>query len=144
MHHLSAAAVSFCLMSTVALADDLNIIVGFHGEADRAIFSRHGGAATTDLSALQAVAGHVPPGRLKALRSESGVAYVEEDLIRHTTGDFIPNDPYFGPNQSKELGLINAPASRLAGVVASGVRQVVNVVKAYSEKEESPAAPAAA
>ena len=33
------------------------------------------------------------------------------------------------------LGLLSAPASRLAGVVASGVRQVVNVVKAYSEKE---------
>ena len=44
------------------------------------------------------------------------------------------------------LGLITAPASRLAGVVAGGVRQVVNVVKAYSdkEKEEAPAAPAAA
>lgn len=38
------------------------------------------------------------------------------------------------------LGLFQTPASRLAGVVASGVRQVVNVVKAYSEKE----APAAA
>jgi large subunit ribosomal protein L10 len=46
------------------------------------------------------------------------------------------------------LGLVMAPASRLAGVVAGGVRQVVNVVKAYSDKEketeEAPAAPAAA
>ncbi len=32
------------------------------------------------------------------------------------------------------LGLINAPASRLAGVVAGGVRQLVNVVNAYAEK----------
>ncbi|HLF03044.1 MAG TPA: 50S ribosomal protein L10 [Anaerolineales bacterium] len=32
------------------------------------------------------------------------------------------------------LGLLNTPATRLAGIVASGVRQVVNVVKAYSEK----------
>jgi large subunit ribosomal protein L10 len=38
------------------------------------------------------------------------------------------------------LGLLKMPASRLAGVIAGGVRQVVNVVKAYSEKE----APAAA
>ena len=42
------------------------------------------------------------------------------------------------------LGLLNAPATRLAGVVASGVRQVVNVVKAYADKapagEEVPAA----
>lgn len=33
------------------------------------------------------------------------------------------------------LGLINAPASRLVGVVAGGVRQLVNVVHAYSEKD---------
>ena len=38
------------------------------------------------------------------------------------------------------LGLLSAPASRLTGVVASGVRQVVNVVKAYADQE----APAAA
>ena len=38
------------------------------------------------------------------------------------------------------LGLLSAPASRLTGVVAGSVRQVINVVKAYSEKE----APAAA
>lgn len=43
------------------------------------------------------------------------------------------------------LGLVSAPASRLAGVVASGVRQVVNVVKAYGDKEAATAeAPAAA
>jgi large subunit ribosomal protein L10 len=34
------------------------------------------------------------------------------------------------------LGLINTPATRLAGTIASSVRQVVNVVKAYSEKSE--------
>ncbi|MCQ3974706.1 MAG: 50S ribosomal protein L10 [Anaerolineae bacterium] len=33
------------------------------------------------------------------------------------------------------LGLINAPASQLAGVVAGGVRQLVNVFNAYAEKE---------
>jgi large subunit ribosomal protein L10 len=40
------------------------------------------------------------------------------------------------------LGVINAPASRLAGVIAGGVRQVVNVINAYAEKdkEEAPAA----
>ena len=34
------------------------------------------------------------------------------------------------------LGLIMAPAGRLAGVVAGGVRQVVNVVKAYADKAD--------
>lgn len=38
------------------------------------------------------------------------------------------------------LGLLSAPASRLTGVVAGSVRQVVNVVKAYSEKEAPTAA----
>ncbi len=38
------------------------------------------------------------------------------------------------------LGLISTPASRLTGVVASGVRQVVNVVKAYADKDAAPAA----
>ena len=39
------------------------------------------------------------------------------------------------------LGLISAPATRLTGVIAGGVRQVVNVVKAYADKaEEAPAA----
>lgn len=32
------------------------------------------------------------------------------------------------------LGLINAPASRLTGVIAGSVRQVVNVINAYAEK----------
>lgn len=39
------------------------------------------------------------------------------------------------------LGLLSAPATRLTGVVASGVRQVVNVVKAYADQTaEAPAA----
>ena len=44
------------------------------------------------------------------------------------------------------LGLLSAPATRLTGVIASSVRQVVNVVKAYADKSEtkSEEAPAAA
>ena len=38
------------------------------------------------------------------------------------------------------LGLLNAPAQNIAGVVASGVRQVVNVLDAYAKGEESTAA----
>ena len=37
------------------------------------------------------------------------------------------------------LGLINTPATRLTGTIASGVRQVINVVKAYADKEAAPA-----
>ncbi len=44
------------------------------------------------------------------------------------------------------LGLLSTPASRLTGVIAGGVRQVVNVVKAYADKQEAKPeeAPAAA
>ncbi|MCK5633947.1 MAG: hypothetical protein KAI06_02625, partial [Anaerolineales bacterium] len=41
--------------------------------------------------------------------------------------------------QAQLLSLIQAPASQIAGVLASSVRQVVSVVKAYSEKEASAA-----
>lgn len=41
------------------------------------------------------------------------------------------------------LGLINAPATQLTGVIAGSVRQLVNVVNAYAEKEGE-AAPAEA
>lgn len=37
------------------------------------------------------------------------------------------------------LGLLKSPATRLAGTLAGGVRQVVNVVKAYADKEPAPA-----
>ena len=37
------------------------------------------------------------------------------------------------------LGLVNAPARNIASVVASGVRQVVNVVDAYAKSEEGSA-----
>lgn len=40
------------------------------------------------------------------------------------------------------LGTINAPATQVAGVVASGIRQVLNVLQAYIDKlEESVPAP---
>ena len=43
------------------------------------------------------------------------------------------------------LRTINAPATQTAGVVASGIRQVINVIKAYADKlEETAGAPAAA
>ncbi len=40
------------------------------------------------------------------------------------------------------LGLINAPASQLVGVVAGGVRQLVNVFNAYAEKDAEASAEA--
>lgn len=43
------------------------------------------------------------------------------------------------------LGTINAPASQMAGVVASGIRQVLNVLQAYVDKlQESGSTPGTA
>ncbi len=42
------------------------------------------------------------------------------------------------------LGTINAPATQTAGVIASGIRQVVNVLQAYVDKLEEQQAPASA
>jgi large subunit ribosomal protein L10 len=39
------------------------------------------------------------------------------------------------------LGTVNAPASRVVGVVASGIRQVLNVLQAYVDKLEGKTAP---
>lgn len=44
--------------------------------------------------------------------------------------------------RSQLLGLFNTPAQNIAGVVASGVRQVVNVLDAYTKKEDGAAEPA--
>jgi large subunit ribosomal protein L10 len=41
------------------------------------------------------------------------------------------------------LGTISAPATQMAGVVASGIRQVLNVLQAYVDKMEEGGAPAA-
>jgi len=42
--------------------------------------------------------------------------------------------------RARMLGVISAPASRVVGALAGSVRQVVNVVKAYSEKAPAGAA----
>jgi len=42
------------------------------------------------------------------------------------------------------LGLINAPAQGIVSAVTNGVRQVVNVLDAYTKKDETAAAPDAA
>ncbi len=47
----------------------------------------------------------------------------------------LANLPSLDVLRAQLLGLINAPATQLAGVVAGGVRQLVNVFNAYAEKD---------
>jgi large subunit ribosomal protein L10 len=58
----------------------------------------------------------------------SGVAYAPAEIERLAD---LPPMPVL---RARLLGVIGAPASRLAGVLAGSVRQLATVVKAYSEK----------
>lgn len=93
--------------ASAARADDLGVIVTFHGDLDPDVFARHGGRATLALSGSNAVAGRIPADRLRALRLSPNVAAVEEDVILHAT--LVPDDPRYATNQKAAFELINAP-----------------------------------
>lgn len=61
--------------------------------------------------------------------------YMGAQIISEVAVKNLANLPSLEVLRAQLLGLINAPASRLAGVVAGGVRQLVSVVNAYAEKE---------
>jgi large subunit ribosomal protein L10 len=76
----------------------------------------------------------------------------ESDVLQLKSG--IVEGKVYGPDQIKKLanlpplstvqaqllGLLQTPGGRIASVLASSVRQVVNVVKAYSDRDATTAA----
>ena len=80
---------------------------------------------------------------LEALRIKGGLigtSVIEPGQVRA-----IANLPSKEVLLGQVLGTINAPASRVAGVVASGIRQVLGVLQAYIDKlQEADGAPGAA
>jgi large subunit ribosomal protein L10 len=64
-----------------------------------------------------------------------GARVIDENAVKS-----LADLPSIEVLRAQLLGLINAPAGRLVGVVAGGVRQLVNVVNAYAEKEQESAA----
>lgn len=69
---------------------------------------------------------------LEALRIKGGLvdtAVFDAEQVR-ALADLPPRPVLL----AQALGTINAPASRLAGVVVGGVRQVLNVLQAYVDK----------
>jgi large subunit ribosomal protein L10 len=66
-----------------------------------------------------------------------GDKIISEDDIKN-----LAKLPSLDVLRAQMLGLINAPASQLVGVVAGGVRQMVNVLNAYSEQGGEAAAEA--
>jgi large subunit ribosomal protein L10 len=65
-----------------------------------------------------------------------------DQVIDVAAVDSLAKLPSLEVLQAQILGLLNAPASQLVGVVSSGVRQVVNVVHAYSEQDAEASAEA--
>ncbi len=77
---------------------------------------------------------------LEVLRIKGGL--VGAAAVSAEQVNAIANLPPLEVILSQALGTINAPASRMVGVVASGIRQVLNVLQAYVDKlEESGAVP---
>jgi len=65
-----------------------------------------------------------------------------ETLLDEAAVKSLASLPSLEVLQAQILGLINTPATQLAGVVASSVRQVINVVNAYAETDKEATAEA--
>src|SRR3972149_1880461 len=86
---------------------------------------------------------HVIKNRLMALAMRQAGMDVPAEALEGTTaigfageeGDRLAELPPLPVMRAQLLGLLQTPATRVAGVVAGSVRQIVNVVKAYSETQ---------
>ncbi len=78
--------------------------------------------------------------KLKTLHIKGGM--LDRSVIETTQVYTIANLPSRDVLFGQVLGVINAPATQMAGVVAGGIRQVLNVLQAYADKlQESAPAP---
>ncbi len=75
----------------------------------------------------------------KVLRIKGG--WMGADPLSVDQVNSIANLPSREVLLAQALGTINAPASQVVGVIASGIRQIVNVVQAYVDKLEESAGP---
>ncbi len=86
------------------------------------------------------------PGVAKAivdLAQDGGVVQVKAGIVRGAVYDDrqisrLAELPSLNVLRGQLLGLLQTPASQVAGVLESSVRQVLNVMKAYAETEEAP------
>ncbi len=63
-----------------------------------------------------------------------------DKIIDEATIKNLASLPTLDVLRAQLMGLINAPATQLTGVIAGSVRQLVNVVNAYADKEGEAAA----
>lgn len=62
-----------------------------------------------------------------------------EEVINEEQVKALSELPTLDELRAQLVGIVSAPARNLASVVASGVRQVVNVIDAYAKKDEAEA-----
>jgi subtilisin len=67
------------LFASFAFAGDLKVIVGFKGDADGSVVTKHGAKAGREIDGIRAMTATIPAARLAKLRADPSVAYVEED-----------------------------------------------------------------
>jgi large subunit ribosomal protein L10 len=77
---------------------------------------------------------------VEAFNIKGGI--LEQRLLSQADIEALAELPPLDQLRSQIIGLVNGPARNLAGVVASGVRQVINVLDAYA-KQDQPAEAAA-
>ena len=121
-----AGGIVVAAASGAALAGDTDVIVGFKGSPDGAVFAKHGGKDAVSVEGAGALAGRIPATSISALRADSSVAYVEEDGVVEaigkpgTSGKPAPSQPA----QATPWGVtrVNAP---LSGNVGAGIHVAV-------------------
>lgn len=63
-------------------------------------------------------------------------AILGDDILNRDQIETLAKLPSKDELRAQIIGLIQAPAQNIAGVLAGGVRQVVNVIDAYAKQEE--------
>jgi subtilisin len=66
-------------LASFTFAGDLKVIVGFKGDADGSVVTKHGAKAGREIDGIRAMTATIPAARLAKLRADPSVAYVEED-----------------------------------------------------------------
>jgi subtilisin len=86
---LTFSVAGVVLAANTARADDVRVIVGFKGDASSALVTDHGGQVHR--MSGRVVSASIPAKELAKLRSDAGVAYVEEDAIAEALGKVEPS-----------------------------------------------------
>lgn len=76
------------------------------------------------------------------LKIKGGI--LDQNILNPAQIEALADLPPLDHLRAQILGLINAPAQNIAGVIAGGVRQIVNVLDAYAKKADGDAAAEAA